>query len=244
MLKKKPKKENGERWLLTYSDLITLLMIFFVIMYASSNIDKTKYKQIASSFQNAFTGGGKNPVGEDGSKVIDKDSVPAPLVTEEQKLNDVKEKIDKDIKENNLTGEVSTKIEERGLVISFKDEMLFKSGDASIRKSSVNDLKKIAEGLSKIPNYIRVEGHTDNVPISNSMYSSNWQLSSVRAANVAQFISDNSGINPSKLSAIGYGENRPIADNKSEDGRLKNRRVDIVILSSKLNDSEDLKKQK
>jgi chemotaxis protein MotB len=138
-----------------------------------------------------------------------------------------------------MSKNVSTSIDERGLVISMNDTLLFDTGKADIRPEFQQELTEMGKILNQLGNYIRIEGHTDNVPISNDEYSSNWKLSCDRASNVTEFLIMKSGIQPQKLSAIGYGEYRPIADNSSEAGKAKNRRVDIIILNSKFNAVED-----
>lgn len=239
MKKKKGKEPNNERWLLTYSDLITLLMIFFLIMYASSNIDKVKYQSLASSFMSAF-GGGKSLIGtdsrvdiNDASKPLDTNSV------EKIKLEDIKKNMDKYLQQNNLQGSVSTKIEERGLVVSIQDSMFFDTGKADVRPESKQKIIEIGKILNAMGNYIRVEGHTDNIPISNDRFRSNWELSAIRATNVTEILINDAGIPPQMAASVGYGEYRPVATNLTADGRSQNRRVDIVILNSKFNQVEN-----
>lgn len=232
-------RENNERWLLTYSDLITLLMIFFVVLYAMSNIDARKYSQLAKSLGVAM-GGGKNIIGTDTPGSIEQKPV-----TEVEQLNEFKEmkdEVDKYLNENNLTENVETMITDRGLLIRFKNSLLFDSGKADIRLDTRSEIIKIGSILSKVNGYIRVEGHTDNVPMSNREFKSNWQLSAVRATNVAELLIKECGIAPDKVAAIGYGEYRPVGDNNTPEGRSKNRRVDIVIINSKYNDLENIKK--
>lgn len=239
MKKREENHENNERWLLTYSDLITLLMIFFVVMYASSNLNAEKYKRMSDSFKDAF-GGGKNVIGvEQGSLPSDKElNVIDKPVEPKDELSDIKIQVDKMIKDSNLSGSMSTKVEERGLVISFADSMFFESGKANITQKMDKQLKDVYKILKGIKNYIRIEGHTDNVPINTSQFKSNWQLSAARAANVVECLAK-LGIPPDRLSAIGYGEYKPVATNENIDGRSKNRRVDIVILNSRSTASEN-----
>lgn len=232
MIKKEEEHEgSSERWLLTYSDLITLLMIFFVIMYASSRVDANKYKSISNSFRVTFGGDTSIVDGGEGTSVG--------VNNEESKLKETKEDLDKYLKENNLTGNVTTKIEERGLVVSINDTVFFESGEAEIREDVLTKIIQIGNILKHQENYIRIEGNTDNKPIHNYRFESNWQLSSVRAANVVQLLVERCGFPPEKLSSVGYGEYRPIASNEYEEGRVKNRRVDIVVMNSKFNKVED-----
>lgn len=253
MKKKRAEKENNERWLLTYSDLITLLMIFFVVMYASSTVDAKKYSQIAQSL-NLAIGGGKSIIGTsdnasiDASKVTVEDELikqaaenDAKEKVEEQKLEKVKEEIDKMIAGSDLKGSITTSLQERGLVISFNDTVFFDSGKADVKTDNQKKLISLAGILNKIDNYIRVEGHTDNVPINTTYFHSNWQLSSIRASNVVEFLVTRGGIAANRLSSVGYGEYRPVASNDTEEGKSKNRRVDILLLNTNLNVSETKK---
>lgn len=154
-------------------------------------------------------------------------------------LTQVKSKVDKLVNDLELKGSITTSIQEKGLVITFNDTVLFNSGEANIKDDWKTKLISISKVLNGIDNYIRVEGHTDNVDIKTPYFNSNWQLSSIRAANVAEFLINDGNINPARLSAIGYGENRPVKSNDTEEGRTANRRVDILILNSKFNTSEN-----
>lgn len=257
MKKKAPKPENSERWLLTYSDLITLLMALFVILYATSNVDAAKARQISDSFSKALnivqSGGGEGVLegtdintGVEDTGIEDpgttQNGVPGEItITEEQKLEQVKQKVDALINSSDLKGSVTTEIEERGLTIRFADNIIFDSGNANIKDDFKSRLVSISSILNSMDNYIRVEGHTDNVAINRAYFTSNWQLSSARASNVVQFLAEQGSVNPSKLCAVGYGENRPIQSNDTEEGKAQNRRVDILVLNSKFNNSETSK---
>jgi len=244
MRKKRESHNNSERWLLTYSDLITLLMIFFVVMYALSNVDVSKYKQISESLRIAM-GGGKTMVGQDDtSSVTDKVKVIDSSKGSEEKIKmeEVKKTVDKYLQQNGLSQSVSTKIEDRGLVVSINDTLFFDNGKAEVKSEYAKMLIEIGKIINQLGHYIRVEGHTDNVPIRTSQFNSNWQLSAVRAANVTELLVEQAGIPPKQLSSIGYGEFRPVGDNFNEAGRMKNRRVDIIIMSSKFNEIENNQK--
>ncbi|MBA5851405.1 flagellar motor protein MotB [Clostridium sp. cel8] len=239
--KRREKKPDGLRWMLTYSDLITLLMIFFIVMYSMGQVDQNKYRQIAESFSIAM-GGGKSIIGSD-SKPSVKDSVKQidtlnVSQVEKNKLDKLQQQVNKYLKQNKLSGSVSTNIDERGLVVSINDTLFFDTGKAEIKPEIKTKLKEIGKIINELGNSIRVEGHTDNVPISNNKYSSNWQLSAIRAANVVQFLQDEVGVKPEKLSVGGYGEYKPVAANSTDVGRAKNRRVDIIILSTKFDEME------
>lgn len=232
--------QNHERWLLSYADFITLLMIFFIIMYAMSTLDQKKYEKLTTALNQAMGDGtaiadtGSNMGGEIGNGL-----------SEDAKLKKVKENLDKYLKENNLSASVSTTIERRGLVLSFKDSLFFDSGKAEIRPEQIDKLITISKIINQSiisDSYIRIEGHTDSVPMHNAIFKSNWDLSVMRASNVAQILIDKAGVNPERLSATGYGEYRPKVDNTTAEGKSTNRRVDIIIMNSQFNEVENNKK--
>ena len=233
--------ENHERWLLSYADFITLLMIFFIIMYSMSEMDKSKYNELASVFSVEMGGGGTGILKGGNGATDSETSVADKEATEEQKQEEVKESIDAYIDTSELNDSVTTSIEERGLVLSFNNALFFDSGNAEIKVDQTEKFADIGELLNQPAlkdSFIRVEGYTDSVPVSNPQYKSNWDLSALRASNVAQIIIKDSGIDPKRVSVVGYGEYRPKADNKTKEGRLENRRVDILILNSEFNDTE------
>ncbi|MBC2581251.1 flagellar motor protein MotB [Clostridium sp. DJ247] len=242
----KKKREEGhmnhERWLLSYSDFMTLLMILFVVLYAMSNVDKVKFKQLSQSLSIAM-GGGKSVIavqdGVDTTQDMKSSETELQQVQEEQKLEQLKKQVDSYLDKSGMKGSVSTQIDERGLVVSLNDTLFFDTGKAEIKPEWQKKLIELGKILNQLNNYMRIEGHTDNVPIRNGEFGSNWQLSSVRAANVTQFLIDNSNIPPQKMSAVGYGEYRSILDNSTEEGRARNRRVDIIIVNSKFDKLEN-----
>ena len=235
---KRPEKEpNHERWLLTYSDLITLLMIFFVVMYAMSNVDIAKYNQIAQSL-GAALGGGKNVI-QVTPGVSDSKQLLAPgaagFKVEQAKLTNLKEQIDAYLKKNGLKDSVATEITIRGLEINLRDTVLFDSGKADIKPQATGKLIAIGKIISTLPNLISIEGHTDNVPIHTSLFTSNWRLSAIRATNAAELLIEGDKIPQQKVSTVGYGEINPKLPNTSDTNRAQNRRVNIVILNSMYN---------
>ncbi|MBO8159024.1 flagellar motor protein MotB [Thermosyntropha sp.] len=251
---KEKKKDNHDRWLVTYADLITLLMIFFVLMYTMSRIDAEKYKAVANSLSVVLTGADLSVLDSKGPSIVEgqsgeKTPQDEGKVSQNQKeLEEVEELIRNFIKNKDIVmdsgGQGQGKItklsdyiivyeQERGLVVSFKDTLLFESGSDELTPQARMIIIKVGEALKGLPNYIRVEGHTDNRPINTRKFPSNWELSVLRAANVVHVLSEDVGIPPEKLSIIGYGEYRPIAPNDDKIGRAMNRRVDIVILKQK-----------
>lgn len=245
----KKEKDDSERWMLSYLDFITLLMIFFLMMYAISNVDSTKSKALANSLKIGFnSGNGENVVAVSDSsnsspQVVDstEDQDKNDSSSETEKLSDIKKKVDDLVNNSELKGSVTTSIQERGLIISFNDSVFFDSGQAVIKPDWQSKLISIAKVLNGIDNYIHVEGHTDNVAINTDYFPSNWQLSSVRASNVVQFLISKGSVKPERLQANGYGEYRPIKSNDTEEGKAANRRIDIVIVNTKFNDAETAK---
>jgi len=241
-----PEKENNERWLITYSDLITLLLVFFIVLYSMSQQDKAKYEEIAQSLKGALTGSANAMDGSPGKSMIPGNPGALPNepenkseTAEEKKMKEIKKKVEELAKNEGLQASISVSQEERGIVIRIVEHLLFESGSAELTPKAKDILLSIGKILqTNSSQYIRIEGHTDNMPISNDKFPSNWELSVIRSTNVLKLFADKANINDQLLSGIGYGEFRPIADNKTEIGRSKNRRVEIVILNSKFNESE------
>jgi len=232
---------NHERWLITYSDLITLLMIFFVLMYTISNINAQKFAQLSNSMSQAFAGQASGKlIGEAGPAFIPGAGITGDngAQAELDNMKKAKEQLEKYIEEQGLKGKVTVDQEERGLVISLKESLLFKLGSADLTVEAQQVILTVGKILISLPNQLRIEGHTDNLPIHTAQFPSNWELSTARATNVVNFLTNRVGIKPTILSATGYGEFRPIASNESEKGRAQNRRVDIVVLKSILDFSE------
>ncbi|NLC53320.1 MAG: flagellar motor protein MotB [Firmicutes bacterium] len=231
MHKKRPKKQppGAPLWMTTYSDLTTLLMCFFVLLFALSTVSTEKYEQVAVSLKSVFSGspgimyGGVNPLGEE--MPFDLSS---PINIEFQ---DVYSEIEAMLAEEGVGVAVEIFQEERGLIISFKEKIFFDIGSAQLRPEARNLLSRVGRVLAADDHDIRVEGHTCDLPIQSKTFPSNWELSTSRATNVTRFLIEEVGINPGRLGATGYAEFRPIAVNDSEENRVRNRRVDILLLS-------------
>ncbi|HEY5537087.1 MAG TPA: flagellar motor protein MotB [Acetobacterium sp.] len=237
--------ESNERWLLTYSDLITLLMIFFIVMYAMSNVNTEKYSKLAQSLNSALAGDMQSIDGAKEGTLVEKLDKNIPTVSAEEKAETSDEELEKVaamvialLKEKGLEDQASVNITDRGVVISLKDIVLFESGSAEIKPENSGTLIEIGSLIKVVNNYVRIEGNTDNVPIQNSIYSNNWDLSVMRASKVLDLIVTQSQYPPEKISAIGYGEYRPQGPNGTDEEKSENRRVDIVILKSDLNKTE------
>jgi chemotaxis protein MotB len=222
-----------ERWLLTYADLITLLLIFFIIMYAMSNVDRAKFDQLVQMLSMAF-GGQKSIVQLYNNGVLEKNFFPSEVRTKQQKKLYVKtvSALQEEIKSK----EVRISADKRGIVISLASDFYFASGSAELNDSIIGVLTKLKNIFQTIPNDIRIEGHTDNIPISPSSalaqkYPTNWELSSQRAVNVLKVL-EKLGLDKSRLSAVAFADAKPIKPNDTPEGRAFNRRVEIVILNT------------
>lgn len=225
--------ENSERWLLSYADFITLLMIFFVVMYAMSSMDAATSQQVKESISSHFSGWG----GGDG---ILPGISPAEMTETDQQAY-VKDEVDDYLEQTGLADQVTTTLDDRGLTISFQESLFFESGKADLDAEQVQQLIEIGWMINQDylkSSYIRVEGYTDNLAMKNFAIKSNWDLSALRASQVTQVLVENAGIDPSRVSIVGYGEYRPKADNATPEGRKENRCVDILILHSNYNGSE------
>ena len=239
-------KGNHERWLLTYADMITLLMTFFIVMYAMSIADTSKMKKLADSLHDAFLGQGNPQMIKSRDIVAPKegDALTNPGDSgkeEEVRMSEIQDKLYELIEKENLAAQIMVEMEDRGLVIRLSESMLFSSGEATVKADAYKKLNKVAKLLDAAPNYIRVEGHTDNLPIHSGLFRSNWQLSTERATHIVELLTVRAGekTSRSRFSAVGYAEYRPLATNATDIGRANNRRVDIVLLKARLNSSEE-----
>ncbi len=214
---------DKDRYLITYADLITLLLGLFIILYAISNIDLNKYKKMMNVMGSIF---GSKQVASASAGVLPTTGKNSLATT----LERLKVKVSRIIKENKLGNNFQVLENKRGITLRIQDRLMFPSGKAKLNESFKKVLLKVANVLQTVDNDIRVEGHTDNVPIKSRLYPSNWHLSVARALNTAYFLIHKGGLNPDKVSIVGYAEYHPIADNSTPEGRAKNRRVDIVII--------------
>lgn len=216
----------------TYSDMVTLVLCFFVLLYTFSTLDVLKFQQALVSLQGALgiLPGGQTvtaePFQHQGSGAHQR----LIFVPDVAQMEAVQLEIEQVLDEVGMADAVITRIEERGLVVRFTDSALFDSGRADIRPDSRLVLDRVSEVIGRIPNQVRIEGHTDNRPINTLRFPTNWELSTARATAVIRHFIERHGLDPERLSAAGYGEYRPIADNATPEGRQQNRRVDIVIL--------------
>jgi len=259
--KEAPPPENHERWLVSYADFITLLFAFFVVMFASSQTDKSRAKQVSQAVEKALTEGRSFNVppavakilggtvddkgsgnammrGPGGTQRFTKDSQPeilAELLPSLQRLN-------KELEEEIKAGKLELRLEARGLVISLRESAFFPSGTDSLEPNTMPIMKKLAELIGALPNSIQLEGHTDSVPIHNARFKSNWELSCARGIAVLDTLCENFHLPYERFSVVGRADTVPVDSNETAKGRARNRRVDVVILNSlRIQDTNSVK---
>lgn len=234
--RREPEESDGSgNWMTTYSDLMSLLLCFFVLLFAYSSLDTAKFKAVIQSLRGALGILDGGPALLDDSLLpVEPDPVHDDYPTDRSlQIASIATKISALLEESGIDAEVEVAVDyRRGVVIRFREAVLFDFAKAEIKPESKPLLLRIADILQEIPNDLVIEGHTDNIPVKpNSEFESNWDLSTKRAVRVLSFLLEEAGVGPpERLSASGYGEYRPIVANDSEQNRALNRRVDIVIL--------------
>jgi len=237
MARSRKKKEDtspgAPLWLVTYGDMVTLVLTFFVLLFSMSSIDVQKFELMILSFKGAigFMPGGK-AVQEDSAIFGGQPAQHAgesPRVTPE--IQQIARNLRNYLRTEGLDKEIVVSIDQRGVTVSLSDQFLFESGRAEIKPEGMRVLFKIAEFIKDSVPAVAVEGHTDAVPLRGGIYRDNWGLSSARAAAVASYLQERAGFDPLKLQAVGYGPNRPLVPNDTPEHRALNRRVDLVFLS-------------
>ena len=260
LMPRKPKAaapENHDRWLVSYADFITLLFAFFVVMFASSQTDHKRAQQISESVKKALSedrvraavqsvlGGTVNDKGKGNAMLRgpggisrgnkDNPTLEAPNDPPEEpqivELLPSMELLTKDLKAEIESGKMQIHMQQRGLVISFTQAATFASGGDDITSGAIDSIRKVAVTLLKIPNPIRLEGHTDSRPINNGRFHSNWELSAARSIAMLQVLDERFHLPKRRMSFGGYGDAAPLDTNQTEEGRARNRRVDLVILN-------------
>lgn len=256
--RKKQRQEESSgapEWMTTYSDMVTLLLTFFIMLFSMATIDKNKFTDIAKSLSNSLMNlsTGESILDSSGKSIITVDFVnPSDKNLPEQKekyiesaeemVIDAQRQIhnmEMDIAKDEIRqaadaqgiGEKVEIVEEKDyILVRLESEVFFDSGSADIRPGGFLVLQQFAEILRNIDNEILVSGHTDNVPINTPLYKSNWELSTARATTVVRYFTETLGLDPMKFTATGNGEFRPIEDNNTAEGRQRNRRIEIMIM--------------
>lgn len=221
-------KDYINRWVISYADFVTMLLALFMVLFALSNLDKGQTEHLKKSLQNTFV---REEV-KDGYAEEKAEIVMNPNHDKQTGFLPPDELINVINKGYNFDSVIKIFEEPRGITIRINDKMIFDSGSAIIKPTAQNSLDKVAEFLQTIKNPVIIEGHTDSNPMHSLQYPSNWELSTARATNIIKYLSSKHNIDPARMSAVGYGENMPIMPNDTEQGRIANRRVDIVILGS------------
>jgi chemotaxis protein MotB len=223
---------NHERWVISYADFMTLLLAFFIVMFATANADKAKAKLFSEAVKVAFSQGSDSALEAaakasvlNSSQKYDASAFLEALAELSAYQNSLKQTLKGEIDRD----EVDVHMEKRGLVISFRQAALFDSGEAVVKPSGIPTMSKVTAVILRLPNQIRLEGHTDNIPIHNDLFKNNWELSSARSIAILNLLVDRFSVPTNRLSVSGYAD---VAPNTTEDGRSRNRRVDLVVLSS------------
>lgn len=249
MRKRKPiplESDNTDRWMVSYADFVTLLFAFFVVMYAMSSVNEGKYRVLADTMTEAFKVAPKSPdpiqIGKE-NKVVSSSKPSIEVIkpikilpklqrTYEHEMKQIAETVSKSVQPLIDQGLIKVTRNKLWVEIEMNSKILFSSADSELEEEAFPALRALAGVLKKLPNSIDVEGHTDNLPINNELFPSNWELSAARAASVVHLFT-RYGVNPQRLSSIGYAEFRPVASNSTAEGRVRNRRVKVVILADK-----------
>lgn len=232
--KKKPDEHMDETWLIPYSDLLTLLLALFLVMYAMSSVDQDKFQEMKETLNALFSGGPGVLVSDQGLSEIDENPFtenPTPnYLNEDRTLREYQQRMEAFLEQEGLGHLVTTRVNQAGLLITVQDLAFFDSGKADLRPESLKLLEFLGILLEEINNDVQIGGYTDSLPIHTAQYPSNWHLSTGRALSVLGIFEQNPHLNPGRFSVVGYGEYRPVADNDTSEGRQKNRRVEILVL--------------
>lgn len=235
--KKQEAPENHERWLITYADLITLLLVFFIIMYSMSQVDQSKYESLSQSLNLQFNKADSilemNSGLTDGMNPSMSNGIEGKLSqeNEEQKLEEFKNQIDTYIQEHELDTEVTVEDTKRGITITMNDVFLFDLGKADLKPPAFDIMDHLATLLPELDAKVAIEGHTDNVPMkTGSYYKDNWELSLQRSLSVLRYLTGKVNMDDNKFIVTGYADTMPKVPNDTPENRAKNRRVEITIL--------------
>lgn len=229
-------KDKAPTWITTFSDLMSLLLTFFILLYSMSTVDAEKFKQMSISLQGVLSNLGHTsivePVVDDNGpddEILDFDDIDN-LTDIDEKILAMYDMVSEYVSEEGLDAKVSVDMDKRGVFVDIKEAILFDSGSARIKESGHEVLKKIEGLVNNFDNDLVIEGHTDNVPSTTELYPSNWELSTARAVSVLRYLSEEESVEPRRLTATGYGEHSPIESNDTRENRAANRRVNILII--------------
>jgi chemotaxis protein MotB len=223
-------------WMTTYGDMVTLVLTFFVLMFAFSTVDSQKYQQIVNSLRGAM--GGNIGVLQQGTTL---DMVGEMTTTGNPSYDRVLKQLQKILEQEVNKDKVELSQNGRNIIVSFKEKLFFKIGSADIRAEALPILNEVGKVIREQKLTMRVEGHSCDIPIRTVKFPSNWELSAIRAVNVSKYLIEKVQVAPQKVSVAGYGQYRPMVPNTSEANRARNRRVDIVLVNAILD--RNIKKQ-
>ncbi|WP_423409301.1 flagellar motor protein MotB [Heyndrickxia sp. MSNUG] len=251
--KKKEHHEDhmDESWLIPYADLLTLLLALFIVLFAMSSVDAVKFQMLSKAFNDVFSGGtgvfefqspmpeGQMESPDERKEDVEKNDQQAEAEKDQMELLALQQKVNSYIEDKKLNDKLNTSLTDEGLLLTIRDNVLFESGRAEVRSTDLNIANEIADLLiMEPPRNIIISGHTDNVPIKNARYESNWELSVMRAVEFMKIILKNEKLDPRWFSAKGFGEFQPVATNETAEGKARNRRVEILILPRTSNNPE------
>ncbi|GEL08062.1 flagellar motor protein MotS [Salisediminibacterium halotolerans] len=245
-------KKGAPKWMVTFSDLMTLILVFFILLFSMSVVDANKFQAIAESFQDRAVFDDfpsivpfENPAEErnERNEPHEPDETDIEQDTDElemdEELDDMLEEVNDYLEEEELTEEISASRDDRGVVLVLQEQALFETAEAEIVEGAEPFLEKVGELLDTIPNMVKVEGHTDSRPIETAQFPSNWELSGARASSVIRYLTEEDAeLDEKRFLAVGYGDTRPVAPNTTEENLQQNRRVVLVISDPSYEDNE------
>ncbi|OZU89690.1 flagellar motor protein MotS [Virgibacillus indicus] len=254
---RRTKSGGAPKWMVTYSDMITLILVFFILLFSMSQIDLVKFEAISESFRNRMIFDFyPSPVPMDNptestshmesGKATNEFETPTQLPDtndkdeqEEDSLSNLMADVEGYLNENDLNNVISASRTERGVVLVLQELILFDPGEADLLSSGEPFLNKVGALLSEIPNKIKVEGHTDSQPMSSYLYPSNWELSGARASSVVRYLINENDFDESRFSIVGYSDTKPLLPNTTPENMSQNRRVEIVVLDENVKEMEE-----
>ncbi|WLR50242.1 flagellar motor protein MotS [Bacillus tianshenii] len=244
--RREDQEKGAPKWMVTFSDMMTLILVFFILLFSMSQIDAQKFRAVAESFNDRVIFDfypSVVPMIDPSDKTKEDD---ASATTEDPKkgegeqddLGQLLNEVEAFLEQNGMTEVVTANRSERGVVLVLQERVLFNTGDAALLDTAKPFLDKVGTLLEKVPNPVKVEGHTDNRPISTFRFPSNWELSGARASSVIRYLVSNHELDGKRFTSVGYGETRPVVPNSSPDNWKKNRRVEIVISDPAYNETD------
>jgi chemotaxis protein MotB len=223
-----------QEWMGTFADMMSLLCVFFILLYAMANTDLKNFQRVAAALREAFNLGSTPAIigdsGNMGSSTLQAPIFPQEMPLKQQQFVQASARMAALATEMGLGGQISVNMSVEGIIISLSESLVFEPGSAEVRSEAKTILDEVADLLGPLDNGIRIEGHTDNIPTNSPMFPSNWELSALRAVSVVRYLADEGGINPTRMAAAGHAEYKPLVPNTNRENRAMNRRADIVVV--------------